>query len=292
MAVALTRRPEPEAARDPSRHMFHATMLVTRAEESSRDFVHLGIDLDTVDRHAGVEAPIGSSHRPARIADHEHSRRRSVEERWQEQKQIPVAAGQDGVPAPHRMDNHALVQLEIPLAVVVLNDADVLVLRFGLVEAPLHVAGRKSEQSSRHNWSEEPATAHEDARRDGEDDGRADERPLGADERDQHKGAEECPGQAAGGRERIQASRDLSRLGDAVEREAERERRHRPQCRDRDGEEGDRGEERTDDGSDRERVEALHGDLEKRPRGERRLPPVSCCARSSGTGDPRSSRRR
>ena len=104
-----------------------------------------------------------------------------------------------------------------------------------------------------------------DADREREDE----ERPLGADERDQQQRREHRPGERAGGRDRVEAAGDPAGVLDVGHREAERVGRGGAEQHHRHRDQREDGEQRADERAGRDRVERVDRDVEERPGDER-----------------------
>src|SRR4029453_11937375 len=104
-----------------------------------------------------------------------------------------------------------LVEEQLPLAVRLLDDLDELVARLALVDQSalrLEDAGRDEEERGQRRRQGEPPAAEQERAAEA-DHGRAcDQRPLGADRRDQDERGKERPEQAADRRDGVEAARD------------------------------------------------------------------------------------
>ena len=192
------------------------------------------------------------------------------EQRREQQEEVPVAPGEHRAGEPRRVGRNALVQLELAAAGPVGDDADVLVLRLGLVDRALDLRWRHSEQRRHRDRREQPRPAEQERRAHGHAGRGADERPLRPGPGDRHERGDEGTGEAAGGRQRVQPARHLPRLRDSVQREPDEEGRRGPERGHRNREEGKGGEERSRDRAGRDRVEAVQRPAQERPGRERR----------------------
>jgi hypothetical protein len=172
------------------------------------------------------------------------------------------------------MDRLALVELQHAIAVILLGDADVLVLGFGLVEDPalvgrLHRAGgqRDRHRQQRRQTGESPT---EPKRGDERQCQREDEEgSLGAGERDQRQRGDHRPQQRTRGRERVEPPGDAAGVLDVGHREADRPRRAGPEQDDRDRDQGEHPEQGADERPGPDLVERVDGEVEERAGDER-----------------------
>ena len=258
--------------RSPVRRDHAQARIVAQPEVAPPRLGHGPVDLDAVDPRARVEVTVRTRDCPAGVADHEHPIGRLPEERRQQQEEVPVAAGEDGVAPPDRVDGDALVQLQDPRAVVLPEHAHVLVRRLGLVEEAtraLHRAGRDEQERADGDRDGEPPPAQQEHCGEREERSRPDHRAARAHERDEDERREERPEDAPDRRERVEASRDAARLGHVPECEPDRERRDRTEQRHRHGEHRERREEGARDDPDGHRGEPVQREVERRARDER-----------------------
>ena len=170
------------------------------------------------------------------------------------------------------MHGDALVQVEEPPPVVLLDDLDVLVVRGLLVEealVALHGAGRDRDERGEQRRDDEVPRAEEEAGRDGEQRRDDEEGPLRPDRGDEDERRQERAEERAGGRERVQPPGDGARGLDARDREPDRERRDHPEQDDGRRAEQEHREEAPDHRSRRRLVEPLDGQVEERLGDER-----------------------
>ncbi len=199
------------------------------------------------------------------------------------QVRVPDAARQHRVLPPDRVNGNPFVQIEAAHAVD-LGDVDELVAGLLLVDEPglgPHGSGRNREQGRKDGGDEEPAAAEHGGACKRNDRGRDQQRPLGADNRNQDERGEERPEQAADRRERVEPAGDLARVPHVVDREPHRERGDHPEQDHRRREQHQDGEEGSDRRAGRDLVEALHRHVQKRSRRKRSY----CDEGSSGEDD-------
>ena len=170
------------------------------------------------------------------------------------------------------MHGDALVQVEQPPAVVLLDHLDVLVVRGLLVQQPvlpLDRARRDRDEHYERRRDDEVARTEEEARRDREERSDDEEGSLRPDRRDEDERRQERPEQRAGGRERVEPAGDRPGSRDARDGETDRERRDHAEQDDRRRAQEQHGEEAADDRARRRLVEALDGQVEERLGHER-----------------------
>ena len=136
--------------------------------------------------------------------------------------------------------------------------------------ALLTCAGGIASRAASRDRGQHPRAAGEQRGADSDAGPRGDDRPLSPDPRDQDQRREEGPDEAAGGRQRVQPSRDAPGLLHGLQGEPHQERSRRAERCHRDREQRERGEEGPDDRSDRDRVDSLDRPAQQRSRGERR----------------------
>ena len=170
------------------------------------------------------------------------------------------------------MHRDALVQVQQPPPVVLLDHLDELVVRGLLVEQAVgRLDGSRwdRDESGQQAGDDEVAGAEQEAGREREERGDDEERSLRAERGDENERREERPQERAGGRERVQPSRDRAGGLDGRDREPDRERRHHPEQDDRRRAQEQHRDEAPHHGSDRRLVEPFDGQIEERLGDER-----------------------
>jgi hypothetical protein len=171
----------------------------------------------------------------------------------------------------HRL---ALVELEVTLAVVVLDDPGVLLGGVDLLEHPPVVGsldeagGKDREDDEQHRRGGRPGPADAQRGRDREDDREEQEGPLRPGHGDEHEGGEEGPHERSDRRDGVHATRGLPGVLDALELEADGPWRDRTEHQHGQGDQREHPEERARERPDGDRVKRL--DAEPRAAGRRR----------------------
>ena len=160
------------------------------------------VELDGVHARVREEVPVGARHAAGGVAEDRDpaGRRRRAGPRGERQHEevVPVAVGEVGPGLVHRVHGHPLVELEPADAAGELDDARVLVLGLGGVDHPAvgHARadrrrrnGQRRADHRRHD--PEPPQAQPRHRDQRQRQREHDERPVGADRRDEQQRGQE-----------------------------------------------------------------------------------------------------